>query len=184
MLMGALLAAGASTRFGAEDKLLAAWRGEPLVTWPARALCAAGCDMVIAVVSSPSVAAVLPAGMRCLSVGTGLPMSASFGAALREARRRKARGLVLCLGDMPNVTPGLLHRLSGMHGTAACLQGTRRLPPALIAAGDFAHALTLSEGDHGARALIAALPPARLLPIPSAEALDIDTIEDLRHALP
>ena len=36
--LGVLLAAGASRRFGAEDKLLAPWQGQPLVMAASRAL--------------------------------------------------------------------------------------------------------------------------------------------------
>lgn len=170
MRMGVLLAAGASRRFGPQDKLLAPWNGRPLVTWSARALLAAGCDALMAVVASPAVADLLPAGIECRRVAGGLPMSASLKTALREAQRRQAQGLLVCLGDMPDIAPETLRRLQRIGGTAACIQGDRRLPPVHIAAEDFGAALALPEGDHGARALVADLPADRLVPIPAAAA--------------
>lgn len=179
MRLGALLAAGASTRFGPEDKLLAPWRGRPLVTWAADALHQAGCDRLIAVTSSPAVAAALPAAFECCRVPPGLPMSVSVKAAVAAAARMEARCVLLCLGDMPEVTPDLLRRLLARPGSAACRAGRRRLPPAQIADADFARVLALPEGDHGARDLIADLPEARLIPISANAARDIDRPADL-----
>lgn len=176
---GALLAAGGSTRFGLGDKLLAPWRGRPLVTWAADALRAAGCDGLLAVVSSPAVAAVLPADFSVNALPPGAAMSASFKHAVRWAQQGGADGLLLCLGDMPNVSPALLRRLLDLPGSGACAQGHRRLPPVHIAAGDFARVLAAPEGDHGARALVAALPGDRLIPVSRRAAHDIDRPADL-----
>lgn len=179
MRLGALLAAGRSTRFGPDDKLLAPWRGRPLVSWAAGALREAGCDDLIAVISSPAVGAVLPPEFALHPVGPGLPMSESLREALRVARRKGADGLLLCLGDMPNVTPDLLRALLALPGSGACVQGNRRLPPACVAAGDFDRALGAGAGDHGARDLIAALPAHRLIPVSPEMAHDIDRPGDL-----
>ncbi|MEM1065762.1 MAG: NTP transferase domain-containing protein, partial [Pseudomonadota bacterium] len=46
---GVLLAAGASRRFGAADKLLAPLNGRPLISYAARALVAAKPDVLIAI---------------------------------------------------------------------------------------------------------------------------------------
>lgn len=177
--LGAILAAGRSTRFGAEDKLLAPWRGRPLVGWAAEALVASGCDEVIAVISAPEVGAVLPDGFTLHRIAPGLPMSASFKLALRIARDRQADGLLLCLGDMPNVDAGLLRRLRSLPGSGACLAAGRRMPPAYIAAGDFDRALDVEDGDHGARSIIAALPETRLIRIDKDAAHDVDRPSDL-----
>lgn len=174
-----LLAAGRSTRFGTDDKLLAPWRGRPLIAWAAGALRDAGCDGLLAVVSSPAIGAALPSGFALHHVAPGLPMSQSLRAALRVARDRRAGGLLLCLGDMPGITPDLLRALLALPGSGACVQGGRRLPPAVIAAGDFDSLLNLPDGDHGARPLIAALPTHRLIPVTAAMAHDIDRPRDL-----
>lgn len=176
--IGALLAAGLSRRFGPEDKLLAPWRGQPLVRHAAEALRGAGCAELIAVVSQPEVAAQLP-GFTLLWVAPGLPMSQSFSAVLSHAQRRGAGGLLLTLGDMPQVDGALLRRLLALPGSAACIADGRRMPPAHLVAADFADALALPPGDHGARAVIAAIPPERLVAIDRATARDIDLPGDL-----
>lgn len=177
--IGALLAAGQSTRFGAGDKLLAPCRGRPLVAWAAEALLASGCEELVAVVASPQVADALPSGFALHHLPPGLPMSESFRVALTLARDAGASGLLMCLGDMPNISPALLRGLMALPGSGACLHAGRRLPPAWIAAADFARALATPPGDHGARAIIAGLPPDRLIPIDATTAHDVDRPDDL-----
>nr|WP_010394677.1 NTP transferase domain-containing protein [Paracoccus sp. TRP] len=181
--VGSLLAAGQSQRFGSEDKLLALWRGRPLVDWAAEALRAAGCDQLIAVVSSPQVGDRLT-GFHLLPVPPGLPMSHSFGRALGYASEAGAEGLLICLGDMPNVDTALLHQLSGHTHSAACISAGRPMPPAYVAASDFAAARAAPTGDHGARHIIATIPPERLIAIDAATAHDIDRPKDLRGPQP
>src|SRR5271165_4945182 len=109
--LGVLLAAGASRRFGPEDKLLAPYRGGALVRSAATSLLGAGCDAVLAIVSSVDVAAALPTGIEICSIAPGQPMAVSFHTAIDQAVARRASRLLICLGDMPNVKPALLRRL-------------------------------------------------------------------------
>ncbi|MFH5776845.1 NTP transferase domain-containing protein [Paracoccus sp. NGMCC 1.201697] len=177
--VAALLAAGRSVRFGDSDKLLAPWQGRPLVSWAAEALAEADIAERVAVVSSPQVADILPNGFTRLTIAPGLPMSRSFRLALDHARRTGADGLLLALGDMPNIDAALLERLLGMPAGGACTDGRSRLPPAFIPAAAFATALSDHEGDFGARAFIAHLPDDQLIHFAAAQALDIDRPEDL-----
>lgn len=177
--LGALLAAGASTRFGPDDKLLAPCRGRPLVAWAAEALAGAGCDALLGVVSSPAVAAQLPAPFAIHALPAGRPLSLSVGTAVRWARDAGADGLLLCLGDMPNVTPALLRSLLALSGGGACIEGGRRLPPVHLAAKDFQRVLAERDGDHGARGLLAAFPADRLVPVSRDTAHDVDRPGDL-----
>lgn len=177
--VAALLAAGRSTRFGAGDKLLAPWRGRPLVTWPAEALAQTACAERVAVVSSGEVADSLTGGFARLWIAPDLPMSRSFRRALEHARKVRADGLLLALGDMPNINTALLTRLMRHPSGAACTDGPRRLPPAFIPAAAFDTALTAGEGDFGARAFIAALPPTQLITIAPDQAHDVDRPQDL-----
>ena len=179
MRLGMILAAGRSLRFGADDKLLAPWQGRPLITWAADALKQSGCDSLGAVISSPDVGAVLPGGFALHPLPPGLPMSASFGLALRKARDAGADGLLICLGDMPNVSAALLQRLLASGESCACLRGDRRMPPAHIAAADFGRVLGPSDGDQGARQFLATLPLDRLIPIDARMAHDVDRPGDL-----
>lgn len=181
--LGVVLAAGASRRFGVDDKLLAPFRGRPLVSWAAGALVQAGCDVTGAILSAPEVAQVLPAGMLHRFIAPGQDMAASFRAAIAFAREQEAERLLLCLGDMPNVTPQLLQRLL-LHKTSAvcCCEGVR-LPPLLLAAADFERASLLAEGDRGARAFIISLPPVALVEVDSRVGTDVDVPADLAQAI-
>lgn len=177
--VGALLAAGRSTRFGTQDKLLVPWRGRPLVAWPATALLQSGCDQLVAILSDDAVAAALPQGIAPRRIAKGLPMSASLAMALQVARSQTADCLLVCLGDMPNVGAGLLRALLAQPTSAACHDGHRRLPPVRIDSRDFNRVMAPQPGDHGARAFIATLPADRLLPVSRAIAHDIDRPEDM-----
>lgn len=177
--LGVLLAAGASRRFGAEDKLLAPWQGAPLVATAARTLAKAGCDELAAVVSSEAVAAALPPGFQAIHIESGLDMSASFRAACRFAEAREAGRMLIVLGDMPGVRPEtLIQLLAPPHASRACHLEEARTPPAVLLRQDWRKA-ALDEGDHGARSVIAALPASSLLALSSDEAKDIDTKSDL-----
>ncbi|MDD2867450.1 NTP transferase domain-containing protein [Neomegalonema sp.] len=177
---GVLLAAGASRRFGPEDKLLALWRGRPLVLRAAEAMREAGCGSLAAVVSSPGVEAVLPEGFAPLRIAPGLPMADSLRRAVLAAQEAGAGSLLICLGDMPGISGETLRRLiSGAEGrTRACVRAGVRSPPALLASADFAAALR-AEGDQGAREVLRGLAPEDLLALTPEEAADVDLPGDL-----
>lgn len=177
--LGVLLAAGASRRFGPEEKLLAAYRGGALVRAAALALLGAGCDEVLAIVSSEDVAAALPAGAEICRIAPGQEMAASFHAAIDQAVARQASRLLICLGDMPNVSPALLRQLAARDRSCACRSGNIRTPPLLLAEADYAAARASAEGDRGARQFLATLPPDTLMAVDPGEMLDIDQPADL-----
>lgn len=177
--IGILMAAGLSRRFGEADKLLADWRGFPLVTACARTMQTAGCDEMAAVVSSDLVAAALPSEFHVVRIEQGQPMSASFRAGCGFAEEHGADRVLIMLGDMPLVRPTTLQWLLSGSESRACRQGTTRMPPALLMARDWRKAFE-SHGDLGAREIIAGLPTFALLDINEAEALDIDTLARLQ----
>lgn len=178
-VIGVLLAAGASKRFGTQDKLLHPVGDRPLLHWSARALLSSGCDRVLAVVSSDRVAEAMPVGIQPISIAPGLPMAQSFQAAIAAARQEGAARLLIALADMPGISAALLRRLLDLSGDAACQCDGRRLPPVVLSAASFDRAMKLAQGDRGARALIANLPSSQILPIPASAALDVDRPEDL-----
>ncbi|WP_164881799.1 nucleotidyltransferase family protein [Paenirhodobacter populi] len=177
--LGVLLAAGASRRFGAQDKLLAMLHGTPLILHAARTLMAADCSETVVVVSSEAVAALLPAGMRSIRVAPDQPMSMSFRAAVAHAQQCGAGRALICLGDMPRVRPATLAALLARpQGSAACRLGTVRMPPVLLDARDYEAGLQ-AQGDAGARGVIAGLQPEALIELDAGEASDVDTPEQL-----
>ena len=180
--LGVLLAAGASRRFGPQDKLLAPYRGGALVRSAATSLLGAGCDAVLAIVSSVDVAAALPTGIEICSIAPGQPMAVSFHTAIDQAVARRARRLLICLGDMPNVKPALLRRLAAHDSSCACQAGDIRTPPMLLAETDYAAARASADGDRGARQFLTRLPPDTLIDVDPVEILDIDRPADITPA--
>lgn len=176
-IIGVLLAAGASRRFGPDDKLLAEWGGQPLVRWPAQALLNSSCERVFAITSSAAVEAVLPAGISPHRIARDLPMAASFRAAIEIARCHRAARLLICLGDMPGVSVALLECILARRQDSACLAEADqvRCPPVLLVRDSFDRAFEQATGDAGARTFIRSLPDNALVAVSSLEAVDVDT---------
>lgn len=176
--IGILLAAGVSRRFGADDKLLADWRGTPLVRAAAQRLSQAGCDEFAAIVSSDLVATLLPAHFRVLHVAPGQAMSASFQAACTLADDRDADRMLIALGDMPAISVETLDWLLDAPESRACQVGEIRLPPAALMRRDWQNAPS-DAGDFGARYIIGQLPTSAIRHLSAEEAIDIDTPQDI-----
>lgn len=174
-----LLAAGASLRFGPDDKLLAPVKGKPLVRHAAEAALAAGAERHIAVVSSPQVAALLPE-FRKVVVPAGVPQSESLKAGVSVAAAFGMEAVAVVLADMPWVTTALIDAVMARGGKqpAAATDGTRIMPPALLPAALFDAVAGLS-GDQGAGALLRDLPAERRILAEARILADIDTPEDL-----
>jgi len=189
-----VLAAGRASRYraagGAEPtKLVAPYRGEPLVRWAVRAALASRARPVVVVTGHAR--AEVEAALAGLDVGfvhnadyaEGLSTSLRAGvAALPEAG-----GAVVLLGDMPEASAGVVDALiASFEATpgalaAVALYGGRRGNPVLLASGLFAEVARLS-GDEGARGLLAGLATDRIAAVAVAEAgvtRDVDTPDDL-----
>lgn len=155
---GVLLAAGTSSRFGDENKLLADVDGHPLVRHAAESLLAAELDPIVAVVGYEAA--------RVAAALDGLPIeivenpsydegqAASVRVGLRAVRDR-ADAVVFALGDMPAVSPGAVAALVSSYaaggGTAlAAAHDGRRGNPVLFGSRYF-DALGAVDGDTGAR---------------------------------
>jgi molybdenum cofactor cytidylyltransferase len=185
-----LLAAGRSTRMGGPNKLLAEIGGKPLVRIAAIEALASRAREVIVVTGHQrdAVAAALQ-GLPVKLVhnpdfAQGLSTSLRAGLAAVPA---EADGIVVCLGDMPQVTAPLIDRLiaafdPGHHALVVVptLKGKRGNP--VVWSRRFFADLAQLEGDVGARHLIAAnAEVVAEVPVEDAAALtDVDTPEALR----
>jgi CTP:molybdopterin cytidylyltransferase MocA len=176
---GLLLAAGASHRFGAANKLLALLEDRPLIAHAADALRAADLGRRIAVVSAEDTAALLD-GFEIIRIPQG-EQSDSLRAGLAAAGQPDR--LLIALGDMPLVTPALLDAV-----LATCtddLPSASRdrdgppMPPACFPAGWLPRLANLT-GDQGAGKLLRDLPPVQLVGA-TGQLPDIDTPEALRQ---
>lgn len=186
-----VLAAGLGSRYRAAagegappSKMLADWRGAPLVRHVAEAALGGGLSPVIVVTghAGETVAAAL-AGLdvRCVdnpAYETGLASSLKAGVAALPA---EVAGVVVLLGDMPAVSPALIARLVSAFRAApdkaavVPLVEGRRGNPVLLARALFPALATL-EGDRGAGPLLAkAGASVQELPVEdTGAALDID----------
>jgi len=157
-----VLAAGLGTRFGG-GKLLAPFRGKPLIAW---ALNAAFESPAFSAVVAIGDDAALETAIRRLDSDTDLRvvrvadptrgMGTSLAAAAR-AVRADIDGVFVFLGDMPRVgpavAPALIRALCGRNGIAAPVHAGQRGHPVLFG-GDWIPALQDLDGDVGAQALI------------------------------
>ncbi len=185
-----VLAAGRSTRMGGPNKLLAEIGGKPLVRIAAEQALASKASPVIVVTGHEQarVEAAL-AGLPVKRVhnpdfASGLGGSLKAGIAAVPA---EADGVVVCLGDMPQVDAALIDQLiasfdpeNGALAVVPVVDGQRGNP--VLWSRRFFNDLMCVEGDVGARHLIGRYSEAVVeMPVTGKAALvDVDTPEALR----
>jgi molybdenum cofactor cytidylyltransferase len=158
-----VLAAGLSSRMGS-NKLLAEWRGKPLLRWTVEAALASEAKPVIVVTGHES--ANIQAALKGLDIKIvhNLHYAAGLSASLKSGIRAvpaNSDGAIVMLGDMPEVSGSLLDRMiaafSPADGRAICVavHEHARGNPVLWARRFFPEIESLS-GDIGAKTLIAA----------------------------
>jgi molybdenum cofactor cytidylyltransferase len=192
-----VLAAGAGRRFGG-GKLLAPWRGAPLVQGALRAALATPSDPVVVVTGTDARAvgeACREAAGRLGGEGRLRLVHASdhaegMGASLRAgvaALPAGLQGVFVFLGDMPDIPTEvfapLIAAVEAGAPAAAPVFGGRRGHPVLFSAGQLPD-LARASGDAGAREVLSGL-GARLAMVPCARPgvlFDVDRPEDLGDA--
>ncbi|MEO0463468.1 MAG: nucleotidyltransferase family protein [Pseudomonadota bacterium] len=179
----AVLAAGASRRFGAADKLAANFQGRALGEHVAAAIPAWRFAMRWVITSAPDhrcKAAWKAAGFEAVhNAGAAQGMGTSVALAGQMAREAECDGLLIALADMPLVPrahfEALIAALEGQDDIVASRHAEATVPPAIFAKAHFER-LAAARGDEGARRWLGA---ARALDCPPAWLDDIDTPEDL-----
>jgi molybdenum cofactor cytidylyltransferase len=184
-----VLAAGRSTRMGGPNKLLAEIGGRPLVRIVAEQALASRAAPVIVVTGHEraKVEAAL-AGLRVrfahnpdYAAGLSTSLKAGLG-----ALPPSVDGAIVCLGDMPQVTAGLIDRLveafdpeRGALVVVPTIEGKRGNP--VVWSRRFFSDLMALDGDVGARHLIATYADVVAeVPVEDAAALtDVDTPDAL-----
>jgi len=189
VIAGVILAAGTGSRFGSTNpKLVASFRGRPVVE-----------HVVAAMVASPVDALVVVLGHRADEIESSCDLqgarvvrnpdyetgqASSVRAGLRSVPDM-SEAAVVALGDQPGITPAVVtaliegYRRHLLPFTVPTYQG-RRGNPVLISRAVFNKVMSL-DGDVGARAIMERQPrwvtevPADAL----ADPRDIDTPEDL-----
>jgi molybdenum cofactor cytidylyltransferase len=185
MICGVLLAAGGARRFKSQ-KLVAPYRGQPLVRHAASALRAATEEMIVVVGHHGEAVRQALAGLdvRCVeNAAWALGLSTSIRCGV-EAVRNECDAVVIGVGDQPGVDADDVRRVidrwheSGRPIVSARFRGQRG-HPVLFARSVFPELLGL-EGDAGARLLIErSAERVSYVDLDREMPPDVDTVEQL-----
>ncbi len=178
MTAAVLLCAGGATRFaGAQHKLLVPFRGLPLVTWSLQNVLVAGFGDVIVVVGAVDLGVLAEGTIRVHNPDWASGQATSLQVGVREAAARGHDSVVVGLGDQPFVPANCWRAVADSSSPiAVAVFGGRRMPPVRLAREVWD--LLPTEGDVGARDLIAARPDIVQEVRCEGEPVDIDTAED------
>jgi molybdenum cofactor cytidylyltransferase len=188
-----VLAAGLSRRMGTLNKLLIGIDGKPMVRHVAEAAAGSEARPLIVVTGherekvEAALAGLDPAPRFVFNPDAAAGLSTSVKCGL-AALPPEVDGAVVCLGDMPKVTPatinGLIAAFNPVEGRAICVpvRKGKRGNPVLLARPLFAELAGVS-GDVGARDVVAAHPElvAEVEMENDGVLIDIDTPQALAH---
>jgi molybdenum cofactor cytidylyltransferase len=187
-VVGVLLAAGTSSRFGESNKLLADLDGAPVVVHAARSLCDAGLESVVVVLGHEADRVRAALADRDVTFVENPDyadgQSTSVRAGVAAAADAEADAAVFLPGDMPFVDPATVDRLvaayrAGLAPALAAAHDGRRGNPVLFDSSRFG-ALSSVDGDTGGRSVLLGTEGAVLLAVDDEGVLvDIDTTGDL-----
>lgn len=183
-----VLAAGGSTRFGAA-KMLADWRGEPLICTAVRVALSSpvsGVTVVLGASSNEIADALCDLDDDRLRLIVNPNWQSGLASSLRaglDALPADAARVVVFLGDMPLVRAGLATRVLGaLDKASAALPVYRGQPAHPVAFRRTAFsALEGLQGDQGARKALLSLPDAVLIETDEpGSVFDVDRPADIR----
>jgi len=185
--MHLLLAAGTSSRFGEEDKLMADLRGKPVAAHTLETVASMAFAELVAVARPIELAPVIHRKLERRGytiLVNDRPEEGISGSIVRAVEHvmpiRRVRGILICLADMPNIPPSHYNRVclaaEDIRSVVASTDGFSSSPPAFIGRKHFPELLAL-KGDQGARALL-----SHGIQIETSGAVlhDIDTVDDLQ----
>jgi molybdenum cofactor cytidylyltransferase len=181
-----LLAAGTSSRFGEEDKLMADIQGKPMAAHVLETVASMAFAELIAVVRPIEFAPVLHRKLERREytiLVNDRPEDGISGSIVRAVAHvmpnNKIRGILFGLADMPQVPQTHYNRIclaaEDIRSVVASTDGFSSSPPAFIGRKHFEELLAL-RGDQGARALL-----SHGIQIETSGAIlhDVDIPEDL-----
>ncbi|MGA7833668.1 MAG: nucleotidyltransferase family protein [Acidimicrobiales bacterium] len=179
MTAAVLLCAGGATRFkGTEHKLLTPFRGRLLVSWSLEHVLAAGFDDVIVVEGAVALDEVVEGAVLVRNPDWASGQATSLQMGIREAAARGHESVVVGLGDQPFVSPECWRAVAdGSRAIVVAVFGGRKTPPVRLAREVWD--LLPTEGDVGARDLIATRSDLVQEVHCDSEPVDIDTKEDV-----
>lgn len=152
-----ILAAGRSSRMGDAHKLLAEWRGKPLICHVADAVAEAGLPPPIVVIGARAETVRAALGDRPASFVIADDYAQGLSRSLRAgivAVPPDWQSALICLGDMPRVEPALLAALGGAVGDIVVpAWDGKRGNPVRWSRRHFAR-LSALDGDVGGKAVL------------------------------
>jgi len=187
-VVGVVLAAGTSSRFGETNKLLAEWAGAPLVSHTVDTLLQSAVDEVVVVVGDD--AERVRTAIRNFEVAVvhndeyAAGQASSVRRGITAARDYGGDAVVFALGDMPAVSAESLNRLvaayrAGVGDALAAAYNGVRGNPVLFGRRHF-ETLADTTGDTGGRELLLADDEAALVETGDRGVLvDVDRPDDL-----
>ncbi len=157
---GVVLAAGTSSRFGPENKLLASYGGQPMLRCVVETALATELDPVIIVTGHDA------GGVQQALHGLDVVFAHNAGFETGQASSLKTgiaavpdgcAGAMILLGDMPDVSAAVINQLLDEFAGEACIvvphHGGVRGNPVILGRGSF-NELDKTAGDKGARDLL------------------------------
>jgi CTP:molybdopterin cytidylyltransferase MocA len=175
-----VLAAGGGTRFGGPDhKLLAEFRGRPLVWWALAAAAAARLSEVAVIVGAVDLGVAVPEGVTVIeNPDWASGQASSLQTAVSWASERQHEAVVVGLGDQPLVPSEAWTAVAAATSpvAVATFDGKRR-PPVRLARSVWS--LLPTAGDEGARVLMKKRPDLVCEVACEGQPVDIDNEEDL-----
>jgi CTP:molybdopterin cytidylyltransferase MocA len=180
-----VLCAGEGSRYGAPSgahKLLAPFRGRPLVYWAIEHALEAGLEATLVVTGAVDLSSVMPSGVVTLSNPAWEDgIATSLQRAVAAARDLGLDAIVVGLGDQPLIPSTAWRAVAASdQPIAVATYGGARRNPARLARSVWDD-LPVS-GDEGARALMRNRPEL-VAEIPCAgDPVDVDTVDDLLTA--
>lgn len=161
-LTAIVLAAGASTRMGEENKLLLPFRGKPLICSVIEAVSASTVDDVVVVTGHQDRQIRDALDRYAIRVAYNPEFEEGMAASIRRgliASSPETSGYVICLGDMPFITEETIQQLcdtfneqSAPSIIVATSRGRRSHP--LVVHHDFRDEMMQLTGDEGMRAIL------------------------------
>lgn len=157
-----MVAAGLSSRFGPDDKLLAEVNGAPLLAWSLKPLFEAAPGQLVVVTGANEKAVRGLCSDHAVTFANNPDPAAGLGASIAigaAAVQKQIEGVFICLGDMPLVSPGVFRELAGALAAdkatdaVAPIYNSRRGHPVLFHRRHLTALKNLS-GDDGAKQIL------------------------------
>ena len=163
LIHAVILAAGPSLRFGKSNKLLFEVDGRPMLQRVVEAVMAGGVDKTVVVTGADY------ALVTSLLRGYGVKlvrnerwpegMGTSLAKGVEALDRENCEGILVCLGDLPFLSSGMVRRVIGVFRQQDCerivvpkVKGRRGHP--VIFPGSYGMELGKLAGDEGARTIL------------------------------